>query len=465
MYVVKFRRIYRQNNRLENDVLANIFCVGNASESASERFPVSYKRRKTFSDAHQTGVPKSDGNAPETKAFRLLRVTGEYGPPVIPCFPVVGIQGANIGGVEFGPFPFPWSLRYPLMVWLPWLLVPVPLLPFRFSPGVVSRELFLFPLLVLVPVPVLPFWLLSRGCFTRRWIQAVFSLNFEKNAGLARKSELEQGEERFDRINSLKDCTIDAEVDMSESIVKMFDPDPSLNEINIIKPGSYSFRIRGLAREYQHTCQSTGLMLWESALLLCNLISENPSIVAGKMVLELGSGSAGICSMISVQFAKFVVSTDGDSEALKLLQDNIASNLEQNLVQKMAIRKLLWGDKQDLDAIKELDCYKGGFEVIIGTDVSYSPEAISPLFFTAKELILKESNGGSKPALILCHIQRRVDEDSIVLVATELGFGLRDRWVHGMSLNDGVISSWFASGSSCWNDFQNTPLTILYFEL
>ncbi|KAL0907565.1 hypothetical protein M5K25_021981 [Dendrobium thyrsiflorum] len=299
----------------------------------------------------------------------------------------------------------------------------------------------------------------------RRWIQAVFSLNFENNAGLARKSELEQAEERFDLINSSKDRTIDAEVDMSESIVKMFDPDPSMNEINIIKPRGYSFRIRGLAREYQHTCQSTGLMLWESALLMCNLISENPSIVAGKTVLELGSGSAGICSMISVQFAEFVVSTDGDSEALKILQENIASNLEQNLVQKMAIRKLLWGDKQDLDAIKELDCYKGGFEVIIGTDVSYSPEAISALFITAKELILKQSNGGSKPALILCQIQRRVHEDSIVLAASELGFRLRDRWVHGMCLNDGIISSWFATGSSCWNDFQNTPFTILYFEL
>ncbi|PKU84834.1 hypothetical protein MA16_Dca017661 [Dendrobium catenatum] len=56
LYVVNYRRIYRRNNRLRNDVLANIFCTGNAPESAPERFPTSYKRRKTFFDAHQTGV-------------------------------------------------------------------------------------------------------------------------------------------------------------------------------------------------------------------------------------------------------------------------------------------------------------------------------------------------------------------------------------------------------------------------
>ncbi|XP_020575248.1 uncharacterized protein LOC110021186 isoform X2 [Phalaenopsis equestris] len=299
----------------------------------------------------------------------------------------------------------------------------------------------------------------------RRWIQAVFSQTSENNRGSARNFEVEQADGRIDLINSFKDPTIDNEVDVSESIVEMFDSDPSLNEITIVRTRGYSFRIKGLSREHQHTCHSTGLMLWESALLMSNLISENPLIVAGKRVLELGCGSAGICSMISAQFAESVVSTDGDSEALQLLRENISSNLQQSLLEKIAIRKLIWGRKQDLEVIKELDCFNGGFEVIIGTDVSYSPEAISPLFFTSKELILKKDDGESKPCLILCHIERRVDEDSIVSAASDFGFRLVDRWVNGMRLNEGVISSWFSSGASWWVDFQSTPLTILYFEL
>lgn len=290
----------------------------------------------------------------------------------------------------------------------------------------------------------------------RRWIQAVFSLNSESATGLTRSIEQEQAAERFELINSSKPPTMHTEVDVPESIAELFDPEPSFDEVITINARGCCFKIRGLAREYQHTCQSTGLMLWESARIMCTVIAENPSIVAGKRVLELGCGSAGICSMICAQFAEFVLSTDGDSEALRLLRENISSNLERNLVEKIAVKKLVWGANQDLQAIKELGCYKGGFEVILGTDVCYSPEAIRPLFFTAKELLLRKTWGEPNPALILCHIQRRVHGDSIISAATDLGFRLMDSWVNGMCRHDGIISSWFLSGSSSWNDFVNT---------
>lgn len=218
------------------------------------------------------------------------------------------------------------------------------------------------------------------------------------------------------------------------------------------------FKIKALSKVFQHTCKSTGLMLWESALLMCNLLAENPSIVAGKKVLELGCGSAGICSMISVPFAELVVSTDGDAEALKLLQENVGLNIDPKLTQKMVIKRLIWGDKEDVSAVKEL----GGFDVIIGTDVTYKAEAISPLFETARDLISK-NNGGRRSALILCHIQRRVDEGSIISAASQFGFKLVDKWMNGANLNGGILGSWFAS--SAWmSSFKNTPLSILYFE-
>ena len=56
---------------------------------------------------------------------------------------------------------------------------------------------------------------------------------------------------------------------------------------------------------------------------MCSLLAENPSIVAGKRVLELGCGSAGICSMVAASSAQFVVATDGDAESLDLLKQNL----------------------------------------------------------------------------------------------------------------------------------------------
>lgn len=210
-------------------------------------------------------------------------------------------------------------------------------------------------------------------------------------------------------------------------------------------------------------------MLWESACLMSTLLSENPSIVAGKIVLELGCGSAGICSMVATQSAKFVVSTDGDTETLDLLKLNMIANLEPELHNKMIVKKLVWGNKEHITAIKDLCNNEGGFETIIGTDVTYVAEAITPLFETARELISDGNvNAKTKPALVLCHMQRRVDEETIISTARQFGFKLSDIWyAHGMCAHPGsIINSWFAQLDSSHNHLlQNTPLNIMYFQM
>ena len=97
---------------------------------------------------------------------------------------------------------------------------------------------------------------------------------------------------------------------------------------------------------------------------MCSLLAENPSIVAGKKVLELGCGSAGICSMVAASSAQFVVATDGDAESLDLLKQNISSNLEPNLLDRIMIRKLFWGNKDDLREVRELSGNDTGFDCI-----------------------------------------------------------------------------------------------------
>ncbi|PON71715.1 Methyltransferase type [Parasponia andersonii] len=293
----------------------------------------------------------------------------------------------------------------------------------------------------------------------RRWVQAVFrtsngiTSNFSANteAAIPVKEKI------------LKDAVSNVEVDISDGVAaEMFGSTPS-NDNEIIKLGDWSFEITRLSKEHQHTCKSTGLMIWESARLMASVLARNPPIVSGKRVLELGSGCAGICSMVAARYADLVIATDGDTKALDLLTQNVTSNLEPPFFDKLIVRKLEWGNKDHIKAIKEVN-YRG-FDIIIGTDVTYMAEAILPLFATAKELIL--SNDGickdQEPGLILCHVIRRVDEPSILSTASQFGFKLVDKWPSGnpTAASQSIISSWFAEDGSDY--IPCTALNILYF--
>jgi methyltransferase-like protein 6 len=86
--------------------------------------------------------------------------------------------------------------------------------------------------------------------------------------------------------------------------------------------------------------------------------------------------------MIAFRHASQVVATDGDDSLLDLLAKNVASNIEPPLLNKLTAKKLECGNKDHIKSIKELS--DKGFDVKIGTYVTYIPEAILPLFATAK---------------------------------------------------------------------------------
>ncbi|KAK9273661.1 hypothetical protein L1049_018471 [Liquidambar formosana] len=304
----------------------------------------------------------------------------------------------------------------------------------------------------------------------RRWMQAVFRILDVVNSSITEPAInidllCEENVELEVKENTLTEHANDFEVDMSEGLaVEMFGISPSSDEIIEVNLRDWSFKINTIHQQYQHTCKSTGLMLWESARLMASVLAGNPTIVSGKRVLELGCGCAGICSMVAVRSADLVVATDGDTKALDLLSQNVALNLMPQLLAKLITKRLEWGNRDHIESIKGLN--DRGFEVIIGTDVTYIPEAILPLFATAKELI--SSNRGFReqwePALILCHVLRRVDEPSILSAASQFGFRLVDKWPSGVSTNpsESIISSWF-SESSFEGYLPNTALNIMYF--
>ncbi|XP_011081661.1 uncharacterized protein LOC105164656 isoform X2 [Sesamum indicum] len=299
----------------------------------------------------------------------------------------------------------------------------------------------------------------------RRWVQAVF-----QQADTDSREGASTGNEPTDLQGDCDKRTNDIngfEIDMSEGMAfEMFGISSSSEEIIELTIRDCLFKIKVLSKEYQHTCTSTGLMLWESARLMASVLAANQEIVAGKKVLELGCGCGGICSMVAARSANLVIATDGDIKALDLLTENIASNLKSLSLDSLKVKKLEWGNGNDIEAIKELN--EKGFDIIIGTDVTYIPEAIIPLFATARELIstTRVTENNTEPALILCHVLRRVDETSILSAASKYGFRLADRWPDHRTPNSmyqGIIKSWFSD--ECQYEIPSTALNIMYFHI
>ncbi|XP_042039419.1 uncharacterized protein LOC121785120 [Salvia splendens] len=298
----------------------------------------------------------------------------------------------------------------------------------------------------------------------RRWVQAVFR-PAETNGICAGDAPAQAGQIQRE-CDKREDGIQATEIDMSEGMaVEMFGVSPSIKESHEVSVHDYTFKINVLSGEFQHTCASTGLMLWESARLMASVLATNQNIVAGKRVLELGSGCGGICPMIAAASADLVVATDGDTKAIDLLKENVASNLKSS-PPSLHIKKLEWGNREDIQAIKQLN--KEGFDVIIGTDVTYVSQAIIPLFSTTRELISTSSrcsgNNKQPPALILCHVFRQVDKPSILSAASQCGFELADRWSDKTpsSSVQGIIGTWFNTSPY---RIPSAALNIMLFHL
>ena len=98
-----------------------------------------------------------------------------------------------------------------------------------------------------------------------------------------------------------------------------------------------------------------------------------------------------------------MVITDGDDVTLKFLEENVKINNKKENIQ---IEKLFWGNELDIFMEKFPIGYKKlsfsndslflikfiGFDVIIGADIIYEYDQVSPLLDTVKEIINKRFN-------------------------------------------------------------------------
>ncbi|KAK3986792.1 S-adenosylmethionine-dependent methyltransferase-like protein [Cladorrhinum sp. PSN332] len=130
---------------------------------------------------------------------------------------------------------------------------------------------------------------------------------------------------------------------------------------------------------------TTGLRTWEAALHLGQYLCANPSLVQGKRVLELGTGT-GYLAALCAKYLKteHVIATDGSEDVVNNLPDNFFVNgLEGS--DKVIASELKWGHA--LVGTEEQD-WNGGrrVDVVLGADITYDVSVIPALVGTLDEL-------------------------------------------------------------------------------
>jgi len=127
----------------------------------------------------------------------------------------------------------------------------------------------------------------------------------------------------------------------------------------------------------------TGNRIWDAGRVLARLLECGNEMlcvpVAGLRVLELGSGT-GIGGLAAAAVgASKVVLTDKSEEALPLLKANARENGFDAVVH---VRRLEWGSEMEMEEVAAL----GPFDLIVGSDLLYTPEAVPALLQTLERL-------------------------------------------------------------------------------
>mmetsp|Transcript_15960 Transcript_15960/g.33379 ORF Transcript_15960/g.33379 Transcript_15960/m.33379 type:complete len:303 (+) Transcript_15960:68-976(+) len=213
--------------------------------------------------------------------------------------------------------------------------------------------------------------------------------------------------------------------------------DKEANESNI------TLNLKGFHSDSEQTWTSTGLTLWKSSHHLCQYLVDKadtllcpPGPNDSLRILEVGSG-LGRCGILAHHLSHdnaTTILTDGDTDTLKQLRDNVQRNVTgEECGNQVFCRQLLWGEKfanQFLREQQQQQQQKGDdkaveekrFDVILGSDLLYVQSVIRPLFETVR--VLLNDKGHSK--FVMAHCSRRIGNEvdlSMVLdVANDEGF-------------------------------------------
>jgi predicted nicotinamide N-methyase len=208
--------------------------------------------------------------------------------------------------------------------------------------------------------------------------------------------------------------------------------DESSNNVMVEDDARFvNIQIRGYKTDADEVWQSTGLTLWRASDYLARYQMDNLHLFHNKRILELGAGlglngilawRSTVSSVVSSSDNTHVCITDGDSDALVHLRENVKRNIKvddgNGIINKVSCHQLIWGQDSSETFLSQV-ANKQKFDVIIASDIIYSTVIVEPLWETIKTL-LKEKDG----VFIMAYARREVPVsiEMVLKVAVQRGF-------------------------------------------
>lgn len=163
-------------------------------------------------------------------------------------------------------------------------------------------------------------------------------------------------------------------------------PDSNCDDIHI--------QLRGYKAESDEIYQSTGLTLWKASEYLCRYYLKKKHHSANhygekQRILELGAG-LGLVGILMhlIHTSSTVCVTDGDTNALAHLRDNLQRNSSKENSNNISCHQLLWGHDSASAFLEKQHGEK--FDVILASDILYAPCVIEPLWETIRVLLSRK---------------------------------------------------------------------------
>lgn len=119
-------------------------------------------------------------------------------------------------------------------------------------------------------------------------------------------------------------------------------------------------------------------MLWPSGIALADAITQEPELVRGQRVLEVGCG-LGVTASAAVAAGADLTVADCTPEALAFCQ----ANARHNAGQAPMTRQCDWRDPEAAFAVLSEE----RFPVVLAADVCYDPRDVAPLFALLERVV------------------------------------------------------------------------------
>lgn len=218
------------------------------------------------------------------------------------------------------------------------------------------------------------------------------------------------------------------EDDDDEGVADIFKEDPRTSfsfqfEHPEERSRSIDIELQGFKYDSDEIYKSTGLTLWRAASKTCDYILQHHSILQGKRILELGAG-LGLCGILARAITtgdSHICITDGDTNVLVVLRQNIIanqSNYPTSSSDRVKCHQLLWG-KETAEVFLEVHGQEKRYDVLLASDIIYSPVVVQPLWETVQTLL--SSDGG---IFVMAFARRRVPVtvESVLQAGLDAGF-------------------------------------------